>query len=363
VACEAEQGTCSGDGTTCDIPPCFAAEADCTSAGGTCSEDGTTCEIPACLAAEADCTAAGGVCSEDGSTCNLPACNSDEDCQGGQPGAYCVNPGDLELAECKAPDPGEVVPPGEVLTWSAFRITDSEGNVLADASAGNQRIAIADVPEDGLVRIYGDYGGPTVADTTTAYLHVQMGSQTCELFAPHADAFPVELVDAKLASGAGDYVEFVLSGGYQKLLLSNSEKLGAGDMSYVIEIGEDTCAPPQHPFIATLTWDAGPGKPADLDLNVWNAAGELVAVGSKQAAWGQLKGEDHKGPGPEVFEATDVSQGPFTIKVQFFSGKPRTIEGKVRITRTVAGEALDETFSFTVEHPKDVAEIGVFAAQ
>ena len=84
-------------------------------------------------------------------------------------------------------------------------------------------------------------------------------------------------------------------------------------------------------------------------------------VGSKQAAWGQLK--DSKGPGPEVFESSDVSQGPFTIKVQFFSGKPRAIEGKVRILRSVAGEFMDDTFVFTVGRPKDVAEIGVFAGE
>ena len=117
---------------------------------------------------------------------------------------------------------------------------------------------------------------------------------------------------------------------------------------------------PRHAFIAILTWDAGPRRPADLDLNVWNAAGELVFVGRKQARWGHLR-RHGRGPGPEVFIAFDANEGPFTVKVQFFSGRPREVTGKLRIFRTVDGRFRDETFRFTVNRPKDVAEIGVFS--
>ena len=103
------------------------------------------------------------------------------------------------------------------------------------------------------------------------------------------------------------------------------------------------------------------GDPVDLDLSVWNAAGRVLCVGSKQRAWGQLR--DGQSPGPEVFESDDVSQGPFTIKVQFFCGRPRAIAGKVRIIRTLGGQLVDDTYAFTVNRPKDVAEIGVFAAE
>ena len=95
---------------------------------------------------------------------------------------------------------------------------------------------------------------------------------------------------------------------------------------------------------------------------VAQAAGDIVFVGKKDAAWGQLAHEG-KGPGPEVFLGSDAGQGPFTVKVQFFSGKPREIEAKVRIIRTVGGAVLDDTFTSIVDHPKDVAEVGVFAAQ
>ena len=60
---------------------------------------------------------------------------------------------------------------------------------------------------------------------------------------------------------------------------------------------------------------------------------------------------------------TTASQAPFLVKVQFFSGRPRDVTGKVRILRTVDGQLRDESFSFTVSRPKDVAVIGAFDAE
>jgi hypothetical protein len=345
--CTAAEGNCDGD--RCVI----ACSAElCEAAGGAC-EDGV-CAMAACD--EAACADAGGSCSDDGTSCLLPACNSDADCQAGQPGAFCENPGDVELSECRPPAPGEITPPSAAAGFTGFRVTDLVGNVLADAAEGNRVLDAASTPADGLVRVYGDYAG----EATTGYLQVQSGGQHCEGFPPRTDYISFDLLDGKLMTEKGDFLELALHGGYQQLQLSTSDVVGAGERSFVVQVGEP-CALPAQPFSATLTWDAGPGEPADLDLNVWNAAGELVFVGSKQAAWGQLK--DSKGPGPEVFESSDVTQGPFTIKVQFFSGKPRPLEGKVRILRSVAGEFSDETYVFTINRPKDVIEVGVFTSQ
>jgi hypothetical protein len=352
-ACGDLGGLCDGD--TCVVAACDTAT--CGAARGTCSADANACNIPPCFAAEADCTSAGGACSADGAICELPVCSADEDCQAAQPGAYCSHPGDVELARCEPPEPAEIVPPVEALGWTALLVTDADGDVLADAGSDNQRIAAGDLPEDGVVRIHGGYDG----SATTAFIQLQSGGQSCPNLPPRTDFIAVDLVDGELASERGAYVELVLHGGYQKLQLSTSDVLGDGESSYVVEIGEP-CTPPTHPFVATLSWDAGPGQPADLDLVVWNGDGELVFVGKKQAAWGRLALEG-KGPGPEVFEATDTAQGPFTVKVQFFSGKPRDIEGKLRIQRTVDGQLRDETFGFIVSRPKDVAVIGVFAAE
>jgi hypothetical protein len=352
--CIAKSGKCSADGSTCQIPACLAAEADCKAQKGICSTDGSTCEIPPCFAAEAACKAAHGICSADGATCRLPACSTDADCNAAQPGAICKNPGDVETSVCEPAPPGEIVPPPAATGWTSFQLTDVGGTVLADASEASQAVPSASIPADGTVRVAAAYSGAA----TVGYLFVQGGGHECPDSPPRSDYTKVDISGGKIVTSLGDFLELSLSRGFQRFQLTTSDVLGEGERSFVIDVAEP-CARPASPFMATLTWDAGPGQPADLDLTVWNAAGDRVYVGSKQAAWGKLSHES-KGPGPEVFEADDASQGPFTVKVVFFSGKPRAVEGKVRITRTVDGKDLDDTFVFTVNHPKDVAEIGVF---
>jgi hypothetical protein len=353
-ACDAAE--CAAAGGACEGGACAVAcaPAACAAAGGAC--EGGACVTPACDAAA--CAAAGGACSPDGSACQLPACDDDDDCRAAQPGAVCVNPGDVATAACRPPSPGEVVPPPQAAGWTALRVTDAAGAAaLADAGAGDGAIAAAAVPADGLVRVYGTYAGAAAK----AFLHVQSGGTACGAAVPCTDHLTADIVDGHLATAEGDFLRVVLHGGYQKLQLSTSEVVGEGERSYTVEVAE-RCAPPKRPFAAALTWEAGPGEPADLDLAVWNAAGDLVFLGNKQAAWGRLAHEG-KGPGPEVFESDDPGQGPFTIKVRFFCGKPRDVRGKVRITRTVGGAPLDESYAFTVRRPKDVVDVGVFASR
>lgn len=358
TACVAAGGACQAD--ACVTPSCNATA--CAAARGSCSADGKSCNIPTCFAAEAECKTAGGSCSDNGATCMLPACKSDEDCQAGQLGAWCDHPGEVGLAKCEPPAPTEVVPPPppatmEALGWTELRITDSAGKLLADASTKDQRIESKDIPEDGLVRVYGKYSG----SAETAYLQVQSGGQMCSKFPPRTDFIAVDLEGGAIASEDDDYLELALHGGCQKIQLSTSNVLGQGERSFVVDIG-DRCAQPRHAFIAILTWEAGRRRRADLDLNVWNGQGELVHVGRRQTRWGWLV-RHGRGPGPEVFVGDDATEGPFTIKVQFFSGKPREVAGKVRVLRIANGQVRDETFTFTVHRPKDVAEIGVFSVQ
>jgi hypothetical protein len=347
TSCQAAGGTCTTD--TC-VSTCVAES--CQAAGGTCVAG--ACTTPACDATA--CAAEGGTCSTDATRCTLPACTTDAECAAGQPGAFCENPGDVALASCHAPLPAEIIPPLVAEGWTGCRVTGADNTMIADASTGNQVVTAAALPADGIVRIYGDYSG----SATKVYVQVQSGGRSCANSPPRTDFITVDVVGGQLATDKGAFLELALHGGYQRIQLSTSETLGVGERSFVIEFGEP-CAPPAHAFTAILTWDAGFGEPTDLDLSIWNGAGRVLCTGSKQSAWGQLK--DGQSPGPEVFESDDVSQGPFTIKVQFFCGRPRAITGKVRIIRTLGGQLVDDTYSFTVNGPKDVAEIGVFAGE
>lgn len=347
ASCEAAEGTCTGE--TC---VCTCTTESCGAAGGTCVAG--ACVTPACNAAA--CAAEGGVCNADASSCTLPACITDADCEDGQPGAFCENPGDVALAACHAPLPAEIVPPRVPEGWTSCRVTDGSGSMLADASTGNGVVSGSAIPADRVIRVYGDYDG----SVTKVFVQVQSGGSACANFPPRTDYIAVNVVNGKIATDKGDYLELALHGGYQRIQLTTTDALGVGERSFVIQVGEP-CAPPAHKFTAILTWDTGVGEPADLDLGIWNGDGRVLCTGSKQSAWGQLR--DGKSPGPEVFESDEVSQGPFTIKVQFFCGRPRAITGKVRIIRTLGGQLVDETFAFTVDRPKVVAEIGVFAGE
>ncbi len=347
VSCQAAGGTCMGD--TC-VSTC-AAES-CQAAGGTCTAG--VCTTPACDAAT--CAAQGGTCNAASSSCTLPACSTDADCAKGQAGAFCENAGDVALAVCRPPVPEEIVPPATVEGWAGCRITDATGTLIADASVENQVVPASAIPADGIVRVYGDY----VGTATKVFVQVQSGGRSCANSPPRTDFIAVDVAGGLLATDKGGFLELKLHGGYQRIQLSTSDTLGAGERSFVIEIGEP-CAPPAHAFTAILTWDAGVGDPVDLDLSVWNGEGRVLCTGRKQSDWGELT--DGQSPGPEVFVSDDVSAGPFTIKVQFFCGRTRPIQGKVRIIRTVGGQLVDDTYAFTVRGPKDVAEIGVFAGE
>jgi uncharacterized protein YfaP (DUF2135 family) len=333
---------------TCATPPEVSAEGN--------AADAPAFEPPAATVScdAASCEGAGGTCVAD--TCTLPACSSDAACAAGQPGAYCENPGVVGSATCRPPLPAEIIPPVLATGWTGYRVTDSSGALLVDASVEGQIIGAAALPADGIVRIYGDFTGTA----TRAYVQVQSGGTACANLPPRTDFIPVDIADGKLATDKGGFIELALHGGYQRVQLSTSDTLGTGERSFVVQFGEP-CAPPAHAFTAILTWDAGRGDPIDLDLSVWNGDGESLCVGRKRSSWGQLK--ESKCPGPEVFESDDAAAGPFTVKVQSFCGRTRTIQGKVRIIRRSGGQVLDTSYAFNIAQPGDVAEIGVFAAE
>ena len=191
-------------------------------------------------------------------------------------------------------------------------------------------------------------------------MQVQTGGQKCARLRPRTDFIEATLSDdGVLQSSDGDYVELVLHGGCQKIQLSTSEVLGEGERSNIVDIG-DRCAMPRHAFIAILTWNAGPRRPADLDLNVWNAAGELVFVGRKQSRWGRLR-RHGAAPGPKCSSPSAPPRARSPSRSSSSRADPAKSQASSASSAPSTASFRDETFRFTVNRPKDVAEIGVFS--
>ncbi len=309
---------------------------------------------PACD--ETACTDAGGTCEDN--TCKLPTCTSDDDCvaASGEEGSFCVDPGTAD-AECMPPDPNEIIPPAEPTGWSAFKVLDNTGSELLDASAAaDDSYALpSSVAAGSIVRVYGEYEG----DAKTAYVMVQTGGQTCENFPPKIDFIEVPIIDGKLSGGKGDFIEVYIYGGFMKIQLTTSQTNGEGDRSMLVTYG-DECQPPENPLVVILSWNKEEGKQIDIDLHVWNTDGDQCYYGAKSRDWGNLNLDDRVGPGPEVFTGTDADAGPFTIKTRYFSGSG-AVDCKVRVIKYSAEDGIsDNSFTFTIATPREIAEVGVF---
>ena len=372
-ACVAAGGTCEND--ECKLPPYCSADVDCETilgmTGSTCENPGTdtaACNpppVPDCD--DTECADAGGTCDTTEDVCVIPpqpACSTDEDCVValGVEGAYCENPGDVDLAVCNEPDPNEIIPPAEPTGFTVFKIQDANGSDLLDASAAQETSYVltqTQAEANEIVRVYGEYSG----DEETAYVMVQTGSQKCSDLPPKIDFIEVAIVDGKLAGGKGDYVEVYMHGGYMKIQLTTSSTNGEGERSMLVEVG-DECQPPSVPLTVILSWEVAEGERADVDLHTWNAAEEQCYYGRKTTDWGELDIDDRNGPGPEVFTVLDDSKGPFVVKVRYFSGWVSPLSGKVRVIYYNDSSGLvDNTFSFTLNDPGDIVDIGIFGGE
>ncbi len=411
------------DGTLCDqggtllaacLPPACSVDADCAD-GQFCTNGGTlqsACMTPACTTEEQ--CADGEVCANGGTleaACVLPMCSANEDCAEGQfcvdantaaavcvdpvctatvdcpEGLICTNAGTFEaacvapacvtdedclegtcgvnettgLAECQAADPNEIIPPAEPdAAWTVFKVQDSSGTDIVDASTENQVLGAQVVQDNTLVRVYGEYSGAE----TTAYVMVQTGSMACDGMEPKIDYVEVPIVDGKLNGGKGDYFEVYLYGGYMKVQLSTSNINGEGERSTVVEFG-DNCMAPENPLTVILSWtipEDDPTARADIDLHAWNADGEQCYYGRKIQSWGQLDVDDRRGPGPEVFTVTPDGQGngPITIKVRYFSGRIQPVPCKVRVIHWDGTTLNDNSYEFELSEPREIFEVGVF---
>ncbi|MFZ4738249.1 MAG: hypothetical protein ACOYM9_20000 [Bradymonadia bacterium] len=374
LACVAE---CGVDG----------AEDACGPRNMVCDSNTARCKLECIVDSECVGNPTGPLCVEN--RCAPAECVADDDCLAeGKAGGFCVTgrclvqctaDGDIPAAcggdaaaecgrgRCIPSDPNELQPPAAT-TWSMFTLTDAAGAVLADASAAGARVeASAALALNGaVVRILGE-----VADTsgdTIAYLRVQHGDSHCMPvdLAPKVDEYPLTLRNGKIYSDKGDFQEFVVTGGYQQFQLDLDMEVGNGNESNLVTIA-DRCAPsvPPSNLIVTVTWD----KPlVDIDLHVWNSAGEQTFYGSRfegtrrRSSYGRIDTDDRNGYGPEAFTLDpSVTSGVFTIRANFFSGldanAPANVQ--VRVVRKVANGWSDETFTGSVSR-RGWVDLGLF---
>jgi hypothetical protein len=79
-------------------------------------------------------------------------------------------------------------------------------------------------------------------------------------------------------------------------------------------------------LVVKLTWNSGTSldgvdaDKVDVDLHVWNPAGDHCYYGSKTISTGEYLDIDNTwGYGPEVYMVQDAAAGVYTIKVQYYS--------------------------------------------
>ena len=103
------------------------------------------------------------------------------------------------MAACVAPLPAEIIPPAVAEGWTSCRVTGVDDTMIADASNENQVVTAAALPADGIVRIYGDYGG----SATKVYVQVQSGGRSCANAPPRTDFIAVDVVGRPAVDGQG----------------------------------------------------------------------------------------------------------------------------------------------------------------
>jgi uncharacterized protein YfaP (DUF2135 family) len=115
-----------------------------------------------------------------------------------------------------------------------------------------------------------------------------------------------------VSSGSFDETLSIAAGGNRIRLRANSETGNTGESPEIVVFGDFT--PPDIEI--TLTWNT---PTSDLDLHVWNPAGEESYYYHKSISDGYLDIDDQEGFGPETFTSTDALAGAYTVKVYCYS--------------------------------------------
>jgi uncharacterized protein YfaP (DUF2135 family) len=121
-------------------------------------------------------------------------------------------------------------------------------------------------------------------------------------------------VEREITVSSGSFSETLsITSGLNRIRLrANSAAGNTGESAEIVLFG-DFAAPDIE---ITLTWNT---PTADLDLHVWNPAGEESYYSHKSISDGYLDIDDTEGFGPETFTSTTASSGRYTVKVKCYS--------------------------------------------
>ncbi len=121
-------------------------------------------------------------------------------------------------------------------------------------------------------------------------------------------------VEREITVSSGSFSETlsITSGPNRIRLRANSAAGNTGESAELVVFGDFTA-----PDIEiTLTWNT---PTSDLDLHVWNPAGEESYFSNKSISDGYLDIDDQEGFGPETFTSTTATSGRYTVKVKCYS--------------------------------------------
>ncbi len=121
-------------------------------------------------------------------------------------------------------------------------------------------------------------------------------------------------VEREITVSSGSFSETlsITSGPNRIRLRANSAAGNTGESAELVVFG-DFAAPDIE---ITLTWNT---PTSDLDLHVWNPAGEESYFSNKSISDGYLDIDDQEGFGPETFTSTTATSGRYTVKVKCYS--------------------------------------------
>lgn len=281
-------------------------------------------------------------------------CTSDADCDDADASTsdFCLE--DATCGHCTASQPDDdELPPVTTTTWRGFAAFDTDETLLADATDADVQLRASAASERTRVLLVR---GRLEGATGRAFLRIQTGASSCSEQEATTELLPVELdADGRVVSEKGDYQAIPLTGGYQVLQLASTDTADAL-VSHRITIGT-RCALPGNELKVIMSWDTDGD---DVDLHVWNGAGEETAWTSLTSSYGAQDLDDVWGFGPEVFTSNEGHTGDsYSVRVHYFRGGERP-NVTLRVLQTDGTCLVDETFVVTLTESWQWIDVGNF---